>query len=371
MNEDIVLTRPVDIRCWRVVGLVANAGKRRELEPILLRADEAGGTSAEDVAEHLLVERRSRKVVAERLLRIGTALKLLEKRGDRRFVLSEDGRRALDSGQVLLPEQGAWTVWASRDPLLPVPVLRIERWDEQKSAVSESRRDREEERSFVSLLDWLGDVQGTEFAPPASSDGIAVRIDALEEKAEAVESDASLSLEWNVSKSRLRLRGQWDGDTVDSELEAPRVTSSEIWDVLLDGEGLMEHWDGEGRTLRVLFEDTTEGERESMSRELEFRKPRVSDYGEFDPLALSGTAITARSRGDARKWSNWRLNVRVRDFATAGRYAAWWKEAVSPFAEYGLELPSRAELAASEWESVVGRPSPRAWHLVAAEDWEL
>lgn len=371
MNEDIVLTRPVDIRGWRVVGLVAKAGKRRELEPILLRADEAGGTSAEDVAEHLLVEPRSRKVVAERLLRIGAALKLLEKRGDRRFVLSEDGRRALDSGQVLLPEQGAWTVWASDDPLLPVPILRLESWDEQKDAFSESLRDRDEKRSFVSLPDWLGDVQRMEFVPPASSDGVAVRIDDLEEKAESAEPSASLSLEWNVSRGRLFLRGEWDGETVDAELEAPRVTPSEIWDALLDGEGLMEHWDDERGALTVLFEDTTDSERESMSRELEFRKPRVPGYGEFDSLVLSGTPIAARSRDDARKWSSWRLNARVRDFATAGRYAAWRKEAMEPFAGYGLELPARAELAASEWESIIGRPGPRAWHLVAAEDWEL
>ena len=370
MNDDIVLTRPVVIRGWRVVGRVARAGKRRELEPILLRADETGGTSAEDVAEHLLVA-RSRKVVAERLLRIGTALKLLEEPRDRTFVLSEDGRRALDSGEVFLPEQGAWTVWESSDPLLPLPVLRIESWDEKEDAYSESRRDQEEKRSFVPLPNWVGDVRETKFVPPASADGIAVRIDALEEKAEEVDPVVSLSLEWNVARGRVRLRGEWDGDTVDSALEAPRVSPSEVRDALLDGEGLLEHWDGEQEVLRVLFEDTTEGEREGMSRELAFRKPRMPGYGEFDPLVLSGIAIAARSRDDARRWSSWRLNARVRDFATAKRYSEWWKEAVTPFAGHRLELPARAELAAAEWKSVVGRPSPRAWHLIAAEDWEL
>ena len=370
MNEDIVLTRPVVIRGWRVVGVVARAGKRRELEPILRRAEEAGGMGAEDVAEHLLVA-RSRKVVAERLLRIGTALRLLEERRDRSFVLTDVGRRALDSGQVLVPERGAWTVWASGDPLLPVPVLRIESWDEQKGAVSESRRDQDEERSFVSLPDWLGVLQGVPLAPPASPGGIAMRIDALDEKAEVVEPVASLRLVWNVASGRLRLRGQWGGDTVDAGLEAPRVPPSEVWDALLDGEGLREHWDGERQALRVPFGDTTEAERESMTRALEFRAPRVPGCGEFEPPASSETAITAGSRGEAREWSRWRLDVRVRDFATANRYAAWWDEAVAPFAGYGLELPARAELAASGWKPAVGRPGPRAWHLAAAEDWEL
>jgi len=368
--EDIVLTRPLVIRGWRVVGLVARAGKRRELEPILLRADKAGGTSAEDVAEHLLAA-RSRKVVAERLLRIGTTLKLLEERRDRRFVLSDDGRRALDSGEVFLPEQGAWTVWESSDPLLPLPVLRIDSWDEAQGAFSEARKGREEVRSFVPLPNWLADFRGMECVPPASADGIAVRIDALEKKAETVDPVASLSLEWNVARGRVRLRGEWGGDTVDSELEGPQVRLLDIWDALLDGEGLTEHWDGQQGVLRVFFEDTTEGERERMCREVAFRKPRVPGYGEFDPLVLSGIAIAARSRDDARKWSGWRLNARVRDFATAKRYSEWWKEAVTPFAGHRLELPARAELAAAEWKSVVDRPSPRAWHLIAAEDWEL
>ena len=129
MNSDVILERPVEIRCWRVVGEVAKAEKRPELTPVLLRASETGGTDARDVAGHLLFEARSRRVVAERLLDIGVAYKLLEKRG-RAFVLTGAGETAIDTEKVLVPDYGTWTVWASEDPLLPSPVLRIEPWNE-------------------------------------------------------------------------------------------------------------------------------------------------------------------------------------------------------------------------------------------------
>lgn len=374
MNEHMVLKRRIAIQGWRVVGLVARADRRKELEPVLLRArekHETGGTDAGDVAEHLLFERRSRKVVASRLLRIGTALGLLEE-NKRRYALTEDGERAIAAGKVFVPEHDAWTVWVSEDPLLPSPVLRIEAWDEP-DAVTENRtrRDEEEERSFEPLPDMLREVQGTEIVPPASGDGAAVRIDDLEEQAEAVIPDGSLSLTWNVQERRLRVQGELDARKVDSELEAPDIPGDRIWDALLDGEGLSNHWDRQRDALRVSFGETTENERESMSRDLEFREPFVPCFEEFEPLEVRGTAIAAHSRDDAREWAAWRLSARIRDFATSERYDEWREEAAAPFTEHRPELPARAELARSEWESTTGRPAPRAWFLIAAEDWGL
>ena len=375
MNEHMVLKRRIVIQGWRVVGRVAKADKRKELEPVLLRAREkreTGGTDARDVAEHLFFERRSRKVVADRLLRIGTGFGLLRE-NERRYALTEDGERAIATGKVFVPEHGAWTVWVSEDPLLPSPVLRIEAWNDEPDAFTENRKRRgEEERLFEPLPDILREVQGTEIMPPASGDGAAVRIDDLEEHAEAVKPDRFLSLTWSVQERRLRLQGELDAKKVDSDdLEAPDMPGDRIWDALLDGGGLLNDWDRQRDALRVSFGKTTEGERESMSRDLEFRAPSVSSFGKFEPLEVGGTAIAARSRDDACEWAAWRLSARIRDFATSERYDEWREEAAAPFAEHRPELPTRAELAMSEWGSAAGRPAPRAWFLIAAEDWGL
>ena len=367
MKEELILTRRIVVQGWRAVGQVATAVRRRELEPVLLRAREAGGTDAEDVARHLLFA-QSRKTVARRLLRIGAALGLLEEHG-REFALTESGERAIAAGKVFVPEHGAWTVWASDDPLLPSPVLHIEAADEP-DAVAESR-DRKERRSFEPLPEWIRGTERAEIVPPAAGDGIAIRIDGLEEEAEAVEVDALMRLSWNVREGRLRLHGKRDGRTVDFELEAPETAPDEIWDVLLDCEGLSNDWDRCRRSLRTPFGQTTERERECMLRKVEFREPTVPGYGEFDSLTVPDVAVTARSREDARQWSLWRLNTRIRDYATVQRYDQWNRDAVAPFVEYEPELSSRSALAQVAWASAAGRPDARTWHLVAAEDWGL
>ena len=371
MNKHVVLKRRIAIQGWRVIGCISKVGKRKELEPILERARETGGTNAEDVAKHLFFK-SSREVIAERLLRIGAAYELL-KRNSGKYTLTVDGEKAIDTGNVFVPERGAWTVWVSQDPLLPSPILRIDAWDKEPDAFTESknRRDEEEKRSFEQLPDIIRRVQKTEVTPPASGDGIAVRVDELEEEVEAVASGESLSAIWSVHERQLRLQGKWDNETVDFELEAPETPPDEVWEALLDSEGLSNDWDRQRDAMRVSFAETTVSEQESMSRDLEFPKPGVPRFGDFEPLTVPGIAIAARSPDDAREWAAMRLRTRIRDFATFERYDEWRKEAAAPFAEHRPELPVRAELAATEWGNGVGAPAPRAWHLMAAEDWGL
>ena len=97
MNRSITLERSVIVKCWRV-GQVAKAEKRTELIPVLLRVRETGGTDARGLAEHLLFESRSRRVVADRLLNIAHAYGLVEKEERARvFTLTEAGERAIDT----------------------------------------------------------------------------------------------------------------------------------------------------------------------------------------------------------------------------------------------------------------------------------
>ena len=145
MTDSTILSREVAVVCWRTIGEVARASERRELEPVLHRARETGGTDSEDVARHLFFE-ESRKAVAERLLRIGVAFGLLEEQG-RQYRLTESGERSIESGTVFVPERGAWRLWTSKDPLLPSTILRIDACEESESALDETHN-REKERRF-------------------------------------------------------------------------------------------------------------------------------------------------------------------------------------------------------------------------------
>ena len=145
----------------------------------------------------------------------------------------------------------------------------------------------------------------------------------------------------------------------------------EVWRTLLDNEGLRGQWDEERQMLRVRFDETSDTEREAMSRNLKFESPSLPGHGKFEPLTVPEVGITAESAMDARSWAEWRLRARIRDYATSERYADWRAEAAAPFDRYEIELPARTQLACGCWEKVTDRPEPWAWHLVAAEDWSL
>ena len=370
MNRTIILKRSVRVRCWRVVGRVAKGVKRTELIPVLLRARETGGTDGRDLADDLFFDSRSRKVVADRLLRIGVAYGLLEKR-NRVFTLTDAGETAIDADRVFVPEHGAWTIWASEDPLLPSPILRVDAWNEPSAfdEIKGQKREDAKERSHENSPAWLRKVIKRPITPVVGA--AAICIDHLEDKAEAVETNGTLRLIWNVGDRRLQLTGTLEGKKVATELEAPPKSLNQIWRTLLEEEALLERWDVDREKLYVSFDDTDDTEREAISRDLEFESPGIPGYGKFETLTVRGVPITPATESDAQSWANWRLQLRIRDYATSERYAAWRVEAAAPFDRYDIKFPTRTQLTWEFWKRTTARHNPRAWRLAAAEDWNL
>lgn len=366
----IRLTREIPVVCWRVIGQVAKAAKRNELLPVLLRARERGQTDAKDIAQHLFFESESRTVIAQRLLQIAGRYGLLEE-VDHQFRLTESGHATLETKQIYVPEQGTWTVWASKDPLLGVAILRVEPWQES-SALDEVRgheRDKAPKRRFEKLPQWVRDEVGVITTPLVG--GAPLRIDQLEAEGEVAEAETTLRATWDVTGSRLRIAGILGGTTVNTVVDAPEITADAVWMHLLQAEGLWSQWDGSVAALRVGFDETVAGERESLVRGVHFKRPHIDSLGIFDATTVEGIALRARSAQDATSWAEWRLRERVRDYATAQLFSTWTVEAVKPFAEFDPPTPTRQELAETAWRHRADRPTPSTWHLVAAEDWSL
>ena len=380
--KNIVFQRTVDVHCWRVIGQVSKATQREELMPVLLRAQEQGFTTDSDISEHLLFEPRSRLVVARRLLGILVCYGLLEeekedgkdKKDKKRFVLTAAGRIAIQTKQMFVPEYGAWTVWISEDPLLPCTVLRVEPWNEPP-AREETRTDSKDDadarlKRFSSIPSWV--LTPCQVLLPGEHKE-QLRIDQLEAKGEPIDSGAALRIVWDVTGGRLRLEGTLNGPPVETVLDAPSINATEVWQQLLDSEGLRPRWDETHAALRTDFDETSPSERESMSRAIEFRQPVIADLGRFETMTVSNVPLLARDAANAVKWAEWRLRENIRDYATAERFAEWVKKAIKPFAEFKLEMPSRKDLAVTAWENRSTEEwSPEtAWHLISAEDWRL
>lgn len=369
--KGITLQRVLSVHCWRVIGQVATASKRTELLPVLLRARESGSTDADDIAEHLLFESASRRIVAQRLLRICELYGLIEPR-DRRYVLTDTGRTALETEQIFVPARGTWSIWASNDPLLPTPILRVEPWSEP-SAYDEilgSDREAARERAIQHLPEWLTEARRV-ISVPMAGGGAPIRIDDLEPGGEAVDPSADLRAVWDVSTARLRVEGTLSGTRVSAAIDAPDVTAEDAWRQLLESEGIWPQWDQQVLALRVAFEQATDGERESLVRAVTVQHPTIEGLDTFDSATVEGVALRPSSAADATQWAEWRLRTRIRDYATSERFDAWTAEAVSPFTEFQPSTPSRQTLATAAWRARAGRPAPEAWHLVAVEDWGL
>lgn len=371
--KNIILQRSIDVQCWNVLGTVAKASKRPELMPVLLRASERHQTNAEDIADHLFFEQRSRRVVAERMLRIATSYGLLSQ-NDRMFSLTDAGVAALNSEQVFVPERGTWTIWTTKDPLFDYPILRVDSWKEPTAyddVQREKNKEKEKnERKFVAVPATVLDARDYVATPPCGGGGL-LRIDELAQMAEENNADASLKLSWNAGQEKMSLAGKLQGVQVNTVLNAPRVAPDDVWQQLLEAEGLWSRWDRARSALLVGFEETNDRERESLLRDLAISTPTLGKLGKFDTLTIQDVQLQARTASDAESWARWRLQARLHDYTTRERFEAWVKEAIEPFASYRLTFPTRVELAKDAWPRRGDRPSPLAWHLAAAEDWSL
>lgn len=369
--KSIVLERAIPVRSWRVIGEVSQAERRTELTPVLLRAHSPNGTNEDDVAGHLLFESRSRRPVAKRLLEIARQYGLLQVR-DGRFTLTPSGEEALASGHVFVPELGSWVVWATDDPLVRDVLLRVEPWLEPSAydEVLVAERETGSTRRFEALPAWLHATVGKSLSVLGGARGRS-RIERLELDGEGVDPVADVRATWDVGAGRLRLLGSLGGAKVDTSIDAPGLTLAQVWEDLLNAEGLASRWDATRSAILAAFEETTSAEREMLRRELPIKRPVVRGLGPFLPLTIPQVPLRPWSAEDAARWAQGRLRQRVRDYATAERFAAWIDESVAPFAEFRPAVAGRAELATAAWVERGERPTPYAWRLMAAEDWRL
>lgn len=377
--ELFVLRRNIKVQCWHVKATIAKAQKRDDLLPVLMRAKENGGTYGADIAAHLLGEEVGREVVGIRLLNMCESLQLLENRGEKnrpRYYLIEEGEKALESGNVMVPEEGTWTIWASDDPLLDYPILNVEPYEESSAfdeVYGDKKKDTRDRNShFENLPRWFHGAEGIAAMPSAIGKEL-IRLDSIEKRVETLPPNASLNIEWSPEGGSLKLKGSIGEQPVSSTPKSPDVLFGDIWQELMENEYLWRQWDEYKQRLLVAFDSTTDRERSSLSRRLEFSEPGLYEYDLFDPASRT-IDIYPESHQDAQDWSEWKLKSLISSFATQTEFTQWQQQARELFSEYSrdIELPDRSELAQVAWDGRDEQPnSTTKWHLVAVEDWGI
>jgi hypothetical protein len=378
----LTFRRRLDVRAWRVVGTIARP-QRRNWEPaVLVLAKERGWVTPELVATELLDGRRP---VARKLVAACLNFGLLAQDGEL-FRPTDDGLRAAETHEVLVPERGTWTLWAADDPLLGNPVIAV-------APANDSRVRSVGGRGPVTfaepLPDWIPDESGM---LTFDLDGRAVRVIDLGEHrgGEPVPASSTSSLELVLDESRHALRLAWKGDgghEATRDLAPPDIDETEIdaavrQAISSQGWPSAEHPDlRDGAVsatgdLQISFAATSDTERSTRVRSVQWIDVATHTLGDFETVVLERVHLQPRTRADAEEWMRWRLLHAIQGFATTARYEAWSKEASAEFAEHGVVAPSRRALAStlapsSESDAAPVRPAPAWWHLTAPCDWGL
>lgn len=369
MKPPINLSRRVAVTPWHVQAKVALAAQR-EWEPAVLRmiADERSVT-ADRVAEHLLAGRTS---VAKRLLGTCESLGLAREVSRGAFELTEDGARAAETGEILIPEDGTWTLWHSLDRMLPSSVVALEPFQEPSTVADVQRSKRSPPmRKFVRLSDAVRGLRGQTVAI-LHGDHRRVRFDELRPQGEeAAEAYPHLTLELALSATHAsaRVRGTLNRTPIDLGLPPTGPSHDDAWTALLSAAGMMDRWDESAGVLRVGFAETSIDERKTFARDLAVRRPTIGAWGTFDDTVIKGVRLAPATPADAEAWATWRLLQAVQSTATRERFADWSRTAAAPFGVPSPPTPDRATLAKLARDE--GRPTPTYWRLQAAEDWNL
>lgn len=374
MKHELILSRSVEVETWRIQGSVAGARACEYIMPVLQCLAEFNKCTARDLAQHLLFDDKGRVVVAERLLEI-TRLYGLTESENGQYMLSDDGYEALNKKEVFIPNDGCWELSVSNDSLLPHIIINIEAFNEpnaKSELIGEDDKSKLDARrqKMMSLPEWVKASIGIETILHA---GGKKRIDIIEDKAEKIAPKTSLTIEWNVSKGKVRLLNK---NEVLNQFDGPELSQNDVWEILLRNEDLFDGWDGMQNNLAISFGKVDDQARKRMIDDFEFNSPYIEygelKYGIFKNCVVEGVALRAATEGDAKEWANWRLNESINSFATTKKYKAWTRKAWKPFEYFDIALPKRDVYAQERWNMAINIDNKtKDWYMIAAADWAL
>jgi hypothetical protein len=330
----IRLHRAIHVAAFDVEGTVSFGRERPEFLAVArLAADLEHPLDGEDVSRELLGSLPAH--VGWRVIERCLALGLLERKGFQGpAALSDGGRRALEEGQVLVPEEGVWRFYYARDPLLDdglLHVVRLEtpRADQERRALpSPAERRREPVHQGDGRPGPLAELCKRKAVWRSRATGQLFEVKELGERGVAqTPHPLDLTLEYAPEKPvRAFLRGQLKGGrpgerdaTVDFPLGTPRSLGNRSYDDLwrelvgaatgLPPPELAEACRRAGAlVVPTPFDDTLDRDaRRTMLRDLRIPKVFLDGLGSFDETELPDVMLLPRTPADAQAWADWLL----------------------------------------------------------------
>lgn len=376
MSQSFTLKRTVPVRRFDLVATIAREAKRSEIAPVLAWASEqvarGRGFDPAALASELLGPGAGMVTVARRLLLICRDLRLIS---EDMTGLTDDGVRAAQSGNVLQPEKGEWTVWACEDPLVAFPIVGIApKTAETNGNDREPRRRDAPKPRAEPMPGWVLWAQNR--AASLVADGRLARFDDISAPAIETSGTDELQLFWTPGgEPEVHAVGVIGPKArVDHPLSVSELPSREqVWVELLGSRRIAQSWDPRRSALRIPFKAaTTDDERLNMRTSLSFQSPTVERFGEFRDLTVSDIKLCPDSDQSASEWARHQIVSQLGGVQTEKVFSALTTRVRTIFDGWTVQIPSRESLATDLAAKQTHGPRSRAyWAIQSALDWGL
>lgn len=379
----IRLTRTIPVYVFESQATVAIGRERPEFLAVArLAADLGRPIGARDVLRELLGDRPD--VVGWKVIDRCVALGLLVREKSGPATLSEGGRAALDYGAVLVPEEGLWRFYYVDDPLLPDPLLHVERLlgesaKAERDALKESRnrgegRPPRPDRPPEILASCVGTAPFESVVRESLFQLVALGGGGQHAEDEALR----LQLQWD-SAPKLSLRGELGADPkplpVDAQVPVPgsvtQLGHDRLWMSLAShGTGVsmtdLERWRQVARklVLPTRFDAGSEAAMRSFVRDVPVPRVDLPSLGTFDASTLQGAPLVPASDDEAQRWFEWLQWNSITTYVTPAQLEEQARGLAAQFPHHRprprtpLELLGRARSERGD----------RSWNLLAPAD---
>lgn len=402
MTDIIRLHRMVTVTTFETEATLAIGRDRPELLAVAQLAHDLNRPIfGADITEQLLArlpEHIGWRVI-DRCLDLGLVTRQ-EHRGP--VTLSDLGREAVRSGQVLIPEEGTWRIYTIADPLITTPLVHFARLDppradEERNPPKNAPNDQNRRPNAHPPPDLQACHRKLTIARSLTN-GVPFQITDLPQQSQGTNgprSELRLELTWTPGvPPTLRLRGalprpeardpnrqgkpsQREEHAIDATLPLPRpvaaVPFNELWFYLTSHAGKVPIAELHGwfqrtgkLTLPTAFDNLDRDARTALRRALPIPQVDLGPaLGTFDATTLDGVDLVPRTAADADRWAQWFQREQLIDYATPTTLERTNKEILAKFPYHKPRLHRPQELLDAAFTSP---REPQSRFLLASYD---
>ena len=386
----LILSRGVDVESYVAIAEIGVPSKREEILAVLKLAAEQGGTvKAEDINTKLL-GRPPESPHGQRIIMVIESFGLVGAVGSREggpYMLTDAGRDNLQKGEVMVPEEGSYLLFATTDPLFKEPLLRIERTQfvEPNEAQNFFGRRKEpqaqtQESESVERPGYLDRYARGYLFRQASDMNRQVQVNSISERvarsSSKLEVEVTLELEPNPPpkvKVRTNLKQGKTEVYVETRFDLGYLDALQA---VVGDEGRLEMVVAEP-TLLVPWRSVSPNEAERFKKEVDARNPTVGEFGSFSGVKLV-LPILPSSERDAVSWANHLLHKAVNTYVDESGYDGKKSEVAARFVQrFDPDVLSRHLLGYGDMireateERRAGKTPELFWYFNAPKDLDM